>query len=87
MVVAFLNAERFLDEAIRGVIGQTRQDWELLLVDDGSSDASAGIARGYAERDRERVRYLEHPGHRNLGPSAARELGLRTARGEYIALL
>jgi glycosyltransferase involved in cell wall biosynthesis len=87
VVVAFLNAERFLDEAIRGVIGQTRQDWELLLVDDGSSDGSAGIARGYAERDRERVRYLEHPGHRNLGPSAARELGLRTARGEYIALL
>ncbi len=87
VIVTFLNAERFLDEAIEGVIGQTRRDWELLLVDDGSSDRSTGIARGHAARDPQRVRYLEHPGHRNLGPSAARELGLRDARGEYIALL
>lgn len=87
VVVIFLNAERFLDEAVRSVLGQTRQDWELLLVDDGSTDGSGTIARRYAERDPERVRYLEHPGHRNLGMSASRNLGIRHARGEYIALL
>jgi glycosyltransferase involved in cell wall biosynthesis len=87
VVAIFLNAERFLDEAIRSVIAQTYPHWELLLVDDGSSDHSAGIAGGYAERDPGRVRYLYHPGHRNLGMSASRNLGLQNARGDYLALL
>jgi glycosyltransferase involved in cell wall biosynthesis len=87
VVVIFLDAEPFLDEAIRSVIGQTRQDWELLLVDDGSSDGSSGIARGYAQREPTRVRYLEHPAHRNLGMSASRNLGIQHSRGEYVALL
>jgi SAM-dependent methyltransferase len=87
VVAIFLNGERFLDEAIQSVIGQTYPHWELLLVDDGSTDASSGIARGFAERDPRRVRYLEHPGHRNRGMSTSRNLGLQHARGEYLALL
>jgi glycosyltransferase involved in cell wall biosynthesis len=87
VVAIFLNAERFLDEAIRSVTGQTYPHWELLLVDDGSSDGSSAIARGYAEREPGRVHYLEHPGHRNRGMSASRNLGLHHARGEYLALL
>ena len=87
VVAIFLNAERFLDEAIRSVFAQTYERWELLLVDDGSSDGSTAIARGWAEREPERVRYLEHPGHRNEGMSASRNAGLRQARGEYLALL
>ena len=87
VVAIFLNAERFLDEAIRSVFGQTYDRWELLLVDDGSSDGSTAIARGWAEREPQRVRYLEHPGHRNEGMSASRNAGLRHARGEYLALL
>lgn len=87
VVVIFLNAERFLEEAIQSVIGQTRQDWELLMVDDGSSDRSSAIARRFAEREPSRVRYLEHPGHQNRGMSASRNLGIRQARGEYVALL
>jgi glycosyltransferase involved in cell wall biosynthesis len=87
VVAIFLNAERFLDEALRSVIAQTYPRWELLLVDDGSSDGSGAIARGFAEREPDRVRYLEHPGHRNQGMSASRSLGLQHARGEYLALL
>ena len=87
VVAIFLDAERFLEEAIQGVLTQTHPRWELLLVDDGSSDGSSAIARRYAEREPDRVRYLEHPGHRNLGMSASRNLGLRHARGEYLALL
>ncbi|HET9464101.1 MAG TPA: glycosyltransferase, partial [Gemmatimonadales bacterium] len=87
VVAIFLNAERFLDEAIRSVIAQTYPSWELLLVDDGSSDGSSTIARNYAEREPDRVRYLEHPGHENRGMSASRNLGLRNARGKYLALL
>lgn len=87
VVVIFLNAKRFLDEAVRSVMAQTYPYWELLLVDDGSSDGSSALARRYAERDPARVRYLEHPGHRNQGMSASRNLGLHHARGEYLALL
>ena len=87
VVVIFLDAERFLDEAIQSVIEQSYPSWELLLVDDGSSDRSSAIARRYAERDPSRVRYLEHPGHSNQGMSASRNLGLRNAGGKYLALL
>jgi len=87
VVAIFLNAERFLDEAIRSVFDQTYDRWELLLVDDGSSDGGTAIARGWAEREPERVRYLEHPRHQNRGMSASRQAGLREARGEYLALL
>jgi glycosyltransferase involved in cell wall biosynthesis len=87
VVAIFLNGERFLDQAIRSVFDQSYDRWELLLVDDGSSDGSTAIARGWAEREPERVRYLEHPGHRNEGMSASRNVGLRHARGTYLALL
>ena len=87
VVVIFLDAGRFLDEAIRSILAQRYSHWELLLVDDGSSDGSSALARGCAERESHRVRYLEHAGHRNLGMSASRNLGLRHARGDYLALL
>jgi glycosyltransferase involved in cell wall biosynthesis len=86
VVLIFLNADRFLDEAIRSVLDQTDERWELLLVDDGSTDESGKIARGYASRH-PGVRYLEHEGHENRGISASRNLGLRHASGEYVALL
>jgi len=87
VVAIFLNGERFLDEAIQSVIAQSYPHWELLLVDDGSTDGSSALARAWAEREPHRVRYLEHPGHRNHGMSASRNLGLHHARGEYLALL
>jgi len=87
VVAIFLNAERFLEEAIGSVLAQRYPNWELLLVDDGSTDGSSAIARRHAERDPSRIRYLEHPGHRNLGMSAARNLGFQHAGGIYLALL
>jgi glycosyltransferase involved in cell wall biosynthesis len=87
VVVIFFNSEQFLREAIESVFAQTYTNWELLLVDDGSNDASAEIARGYTKRHPERVRYLEHPAHTNRGMSASRNLGIRAAQGRYIAFL
>lgn len=86
-VIIFLNEERFIREAIDSVFAQTYQNWELLLVDDGSTDESTRIALRYAEHYPDRVRYLEHPGHENRGMSAARNLGVRHARGEYVTFL
>lgn len=87
VVVPFLNGERFLDESIRSVLGQTYPAWELLLVDDGSVDRSSSIARRYAEACPDRVRYLEHPGHANRGATTSRNVAISQARGSYIALL
>jgi glycosyltransferase involved in cell wall biosynthesis len=87
VIMIFLNSERFIGEAIDSVLGQTLSSWELLLVDDGSTDASTEIAKRYAAEYPDRVRYLEHPGHINRGMSATRNLGVRHAAGEFIALL
>jgi len=85
--IAFLDAERFLAEAIESVLAQTYTNWELWLVDDGSSDGSSQLARDYAARHTNRIHYLEHPGHENRGKSASRNLGLRHARGRYVTWL
>ncbi len=86
-IIIFLNGLPYLDEAIASVFAQTHDDWELLLVDDGSTDGSTEVARGWAARHPGRVRYFEHDGHRNRGMSASRNVGFAHARGVYVALL
>jgi len=87
VITIFLNAEKFIEEAIESIFAQTYETWELLLVDDGSVDASTQIARRYAEQHPEKVYYFKHDGHRNRGMSASRNLGISNGRGEYIAFL
>jgi SAM-dependent methyltransferase len=87
VITIFHNEERFLTEAIESVLAQDYPHWELLLCDDGSSDASSAIARTSAADHPDRIRYLEHPGHANRGMSATRNLGLAHARGELISFL
>lgn len=87
VIMIFFDSERFIREAIESVFAQSYNNWELLLVDDGSADASTTIAREYATLHPGRVRCLEHPGHHNRGMSASRNLGIRNARGELIAFL
>jgi glycosyltransferase involved in cell wall biosynthesis len=87
VVIIFLDAARFLEEAIESVLAQQYEDWELLLIDDGSTDASGAIARRCARRKPNQIRYLTHPAHENRGMSASRNLGIREARGEYVAFL
>ncbi len=86
-VIIFLNTEKYLQEAIESVIAQTYDNWELLLVDDGSTD------RKYRDRPAVcRTVFWEGSlprasGHQNLGMGASRNLGVRHAKGQYIALL
>ncbi len=87
VIVIFLDEERFLEEAIESVLAQTYENWELLLVDDGSTDASTEIAKAYAASWPEKVFYIEHPDHSNRGMSASRNLGIDRARGEFVAFL
>jgi glycosyltransferase involved in cell wall biosynthesis len=87
IVTPFLNAERFIEESIESVLAQTYRQWELLLVDDGSTDASTEIALRYAAAHPQKIKYLAHDGRQNRGASASRNLGIRHAAGEYIAFL
>jgi glycosyltransferase involved in cell wall biosynthesis len=87
IITCFFNAEKFFEEAIQSVLAQTYTNWELLLVDDGSTDSSTQIAKRYAEKKSGKVSYLEHECHQNRGKSASRNLGIRHAKGEYIAFL
>jgi glycosyltransferase involved in cell wall biosynthesis len=86
-ITIFLDEEPFLAEAVESVLAQSFKDWELILVDDGSTDRSPEIARAYAERHPGRIRYLAHPGHANRGMSASRNLGLSAACGDYVGFL
>lgn len=87
VVIPFLNAEKFIQEAIDSVLDQSYDNWELLLVDDGSSDLSTEIALRYAEHHPQKIRYLKHYRHENRGASASRNLGSNQAKGEHIAFL
>jgi glycosyltransferase involved in cell wall biosynthesis len=87
VITPFLDEASHLDDCVRSVLAQTHGSWELLLVDDGSTDGSAGIAARWASEDPERIRVLAHPGGVNRGRSESRNLGLSAARGEFVAFL
>lgn len=87
VITHFLNSKEFFREALDSVLAQSYQGWELLLVDDGSTDGSADVALSYEREHPGKVRYIQHPGRENRGMSASRNLGVEHARGEYIAFL
>jgi len=81
IIIPAYNSEKYLADCIRSAIAQTWQHKEIIVVDDGSTDNSLHIARGF-EADHVRVLAQE-----NAGASAARNAGLRAAQGEYIQFL
>ncbi len=87
VIIAFLNEERFLAEAIESVVQQLYPNWELVLVDDGSTDKSSTIALEYAQKQPQKIFYKEHPSHVNKGLSASRNAGIAAAKGELVAFL
>ena len=78
------NAQRFIAEAIDSVIQQTLADWELIVVDDGSTDNTPILVRRYQIFDH-RIKLIATSVNR--GPAHARNLALRKARGDYIAFI
>ncbi|HEL2730737.1 TPA: glycosyltransferase family 2 protein [Streptococcus suis] len=84
IIVPVYNVENYLDECIQTVLAQTYSNWELLLINDGSTDSSGTICDDYAKSD-ERI-YIKHI-KKSKGVSEARNTGLSLAKGEYITFL
>jgi glycosyltransferase involved in cell wall biosynthesis len=82
VVIPMYNAERFVGETIESVLHQTYEAWELVVVDDGSTDGSARVVERFLEEPR--VRYLRQP---NSGVSVARNRGLAETTGEFVSFL
>lgn len=86
IIVPVYNAERFIRETMDCVLTQTCSDWELLLVEDGSSDNTVKVIEQYIEEKQEnRIRLIRQPA--NMGAAKARNRGLQEAKGRYIAYL
>ncbi|HVT50173.1 MAG TPA: glycosyltransferase family 2 protein, partial [Dongiaceae bacterium] len=82
-IIPARNAAAVLATALECLLRQTRIDWEAIVIDDQSSDATGALALGYCHRD-SRFRMLEGPGR---GVSAARNAGLKAASGTWLVFL
>lgn len=83
IVIPIYNKKRYLSDAVRSVLNQTFTDFELLLIDDGSTDGSGAICERLAETD-DRVKVFHTANH---GVSAARNYGIKKAVGKYIGFI
>jgi glycosyltransferase involved in cell wall biosynthesis len=87
IITCFYNVENFLEETIKSVLNQTYENWEMILIDDGSTDDSTRIAKAYATNYPGKILYAQHPNHQNKGQSASRNKGVEVSTGELIAIL
>jgi len=84
VVIPTYNRAHLIGRAIQSILNQSYQDFEIIVVDDGSTDDTEGVIKEFQKRD-ERVRYIRH--EKNKGGSAARNSGIKSVRGDYVALL
>ena len=83
IIVPIYNKEDFLHRCIKSILSQSYENWELLLVNDGSTDASSSICKQYSTLDK-RIDYYEQE---NKGVSAARNTAIEHASGDYICYI
>ena len=83
IITPVYNCELYLKDCVQSVLNQTLQEWELLCIDDGSTDNSLAILKQFAEKDSRIQLHSQH----NQGAGIARNKGLELAKGEFIAFL
>ena len=83
IIIPVYNVEKYLSDTIESVRNQTYKQWELILVDDGSSDLTPSICERYADMD-SRIKVVHI---KNSGPGKARNIGIELAKGTYIAFV
>ena len=79
------NSAKFVEEALLSVIAQTYKNWELIVIDDGSTDNSTDIVKGY-QKNNKNIHLLYNDKHTGF-PSAPRNCGIKYANGQFIAFL
>jgi len=84
IVTPTFNSQQFIDETIESVVNQTFPDWELILVDDGSTDSTVDHVKRWESED-PRIHLIEN--ERNLGPGPSRNKAVDISRGRYVAYL
>lgn len=83
VVIPMFNAFPFIVEMLECMEKQTYNNWELIIVDDGSTDESVSTVNGFVEKD-PRIKLIKRPENRKKGGNTCRNIGLENARGEYI---
>lgn len=83
IIIPAYNTEKYIDECIQSVINQTHQNWECIIIDDGSQDSTKDIIKNWVDIDGRISLYSQN----NQGVSKARNLGIDTAQGEYICFI
>jgi glycosyltransferase involved in cell wall biosynthesis len=83
VIIPIYNTESYLSRCLKSVCSQTLSDIEIICINDGSTDKSAGIIKKFAEKDK-RIKVITQP---NKGLSAARNIGLDSCQGDYIFFL
>lgn len=84
IVVPVYNAEKFLTDTINTVLSQTYENWELIFIDDKSTDRSKEIIREFSDKNK-KIKLIENK--ENSGAAVSRNIGIKEAKGEYIAFL
>jgi glycosyltransferase involved in cell wall biosynthesis len=87
VIIPFFNRANFLAEAVESVLAQTYQNWELILIDDGSTDTSPQVARDFVRKYPDKIFLHSHENRMNRGASSSRNLGVKYAKGNLIAFL
>ena len=83
VILPVYNVEKYLENCLESIVGQSYDDTEIICVNDGSSDGSENIIKSFATKD-DRVKLINQ---QNLGAAAARNTGLDSAKGEYVIIL
>ena len=83
IIIPTFNRAHLIGETLDSVLAQTYQNWECLVVDDGSNDSTPRILEKYSQLD-ERFRYLERPDYLPKGGNAARNYGFEHSKGDYV---
>ena len=86
IITASYNYENYIKETIESVLNQTFQDWELIIVDDGSKDNSVSVIKEYCNRD-SRIKIFQHENAVNKGLAETIKLGLEKSNCEWVAFL
>ena len=87
VIVVNYNQDKYISQAIESILNQTFNDYEIIIIDDGSQDNSLNIIKKIIDQSSQKINFFSHKNNQNLGISRTYSLGISKARGKYIAFL